>query len=228
MKNPVQHLTAMSMKWLKVILIAAPICLGMTSVVQSAGDRDLAAEDFIRGLGDQAIIILDDASSTEDEKTEAFSHLVVDNTDIRAIGKFTLGRYRRTVTPAKLEEFLVLFRDFTENFYEARLGEYSGERLDIKGSLVRSAKDIIVVSELRFSFAQEPLSVNWRLRKRNGQYSIRDLQVVGIWLALEQRSQFTSVIANNGGRIDALLESLREMVDNGEGFNYQPSKSKKS
>ncbi len=228
MTSPTQILKGVFTRWLTVVLVTVAFSLNFLGVVQAAGERDPAAETFIRGLGDQAIIILDDETSTENEKTEAFSHLVVNNTDIRAIGKFTLGQYRRTLTPAELEDFLDLFKNFTENFYKKRLGEYSGERLNVKGSLVRSAKDVIVMSELRFAFAEEPLEVNWRLRKQDGQYAIRDLQVVGIWLALEQRSQFTSVIANNGGRIDALLDSLREMVNNGEGFDYQPTKANNS
>ncbi len=228
MTPPIQTLKVARTRRLTAILAAITFLVGAVGVARAAGERDLGAEAFIRSLGDQAIVILDDESSTSDEKTEAFSHLVVDNTDIRAIGKFTLGQYRRTLTPDELEEFLDLFHHFTENFYEARLGDYSGERLNVKGSLVRSAKDVIVISELNFSFAEEPLSVNWRLRKKNGQYAIRDLQVVGIWLALEQRSQFTSVIANNGGHIDALLDSLREMVGNGEGFNYEPTKASNS
>jgi len=221
MTSPSQNQPLAPTRRLTIIGAALSVLVGLSGTVQADGKRDPAAEQFIRGLGDRAIVILDNPTSTQQEKADAFSKLVVDNTDIRAIGKFTLGRYRRTLSPAKLNEFLDLFHRFTENFYEARLGEYSGERLDVQGSLVRSPKDVIVMSELRFSFAEDPLKVNWRLRKKNGHYVIRDLQVVGIWLALEQRSQFTSVIANHGGQIDALLDSLRDMVNKGESFDIQ-------
>ena len=45
--------------------------------------------------------------------------------------------------------------------------------------------------------------------------TVVDAGADNIWLAIEQRSQFTSIIANNGGGakgIDALLEQLREQV----------------
>ncbi len=209
--------------WLAFLSTATILCVLLWAQAQAKGGRDPAAEAFIEGLGEQAVQILNDETRSQEDKTSAFGQLVMANTDIDAIGYFSLGQYRRQASPEQLEEFLRLFRQYTENFYKARLGQYSGERLVVKGSLVRSAKDVIVLSQLRFSGASEPLAVNWRLRKhKDGHYSIRDLGVGGIWLALEQRSQFTSIIANSNGNVGALLDRLREKVAVGEGLDYAP------
>lgn len=183
-----------------------------------AGD-DLAAETFIKGLANGAIDILGNEGTSLDARKRAFSDLVVANTDIEGIGYFTLGRYRRIATEAELQEFLELFEQYTANFYKTRLGDYSGERLSVTGSIARSTNDIIVTSELRLDRSPNPISLNWRLVKSEKNYAIRDLEVMGIWLGIEQRSQFTSVIANNGGRFTALLERLRTKVSSGQGLS---------
>ena len=93
---------------------------------RARGDSDPAAEAFINSLGEQAVQILNDDTRTQEDKTSAFGQLVMDNTDIDAIGYFSLGQYRRQASPQQLDQFLNLFRQYTENFYKARLGEYSG------------------------------------------------------------------------------------------------------
>lgn len=204
--------------YIRFTFAALFLVVALWSTSAQAGD-DLAAEMFIKGLADEAINILGDEDTTPGVRKRAFSDLVVANTDIKGIGYFTLGRYRRVATEAELQEFLELFEQYTANFYKTRLGDYSGERLSVIGSVARSTNDVIVTSELRLDRSPNPISLNWRLVKSEKNYAIRDLEVMGIWLGIEQRSQFTSVIANNGGRFTALLERLREKVSSGQGLS---------
>lgn len=204
--------------YIRFTFAALFLVVALWSTSAQAGD-DLAAEMFIKGLADEAINILGDEDTTPGVRKRAFSDLVVANTDIEGIGYFTLGRYRRVATEAELQEFLELFEQYTANFYKTRLGDYSGERLSVIGSVARSTNDVIVTSELRLDRSPNPISLNWRLVKSEKNYAIRDLEVMGIWLGIEQRSQFTSVIANNGGRFTALLERLREKVSSGQGLS---------
>ncbi len=180
--------------------------------------QDAEAEAFIQGLADRAVEILDDEAIPLDTRKQEFSGLVLKNTDVPAIGHFTLGRYRRTVSSEQLDDFLDLFQQYTVNFYESRLGFYDGQRLEVTGSIKRSDNDVIVTSILRLGKARQPAPVNWRLRKENGNYVIRDMELFGVWLAVEQRSQFTSVISNNGGRVAALLDRLKDQVAEGKGL----------
>ena len=181
--------------------------------------EDSNAEAFVQGLADEAVEILDNEAVPLVTRKQEFSGLVLDNTDIPAIGYFTLGRYRRTASSDQLEDFLSLFRLYTVNFYESRLGFYDGQRLEVTGSIKRGDNDVVVTSILRMGSAQRPAPLNWRLGKEDGNYIIRDMELFGVWLAIEQRSQFTSVISNNGGQFRALLDRLRDRVSSGEGIN---------
>jgi phospholipid transport system substrate-binding protein len=179
---------------------------------------DPAAESFIDDLAQRAVSILDDKTMTMQERERAFSDLVLANTDVDAIGNFALGPYRRTAKPQEMAEYHDLFRQYSEMFYSTRLSRYSGERLFITGSqAVKRPDEVVVTSELRLEDAPAPLPLNWRLVKRDGRYIIIDLQALGAWLSLEQRSLFYTIISNNGGRLSALNSKLRQKVANGEG-----------
>jgi phospholipid transport system substrate-binding protein len=220
-----QLYTAHARSQLTTLIVAActfTILLQVPSYAQKwlkQDSEDLSAESFIQGLANEAVDILDNEAVPLDVRKQKFSGLVLENTDIPAIGYFTLGRYRRTASSVQLEDFLTLFQQYTVNFYESRLGFYSGQRLEVTGSIKRGDKDIVVTSILRMGSAEQPAPVNWRLRKENKKYIIRDMELFGVWLAIEQRSQFTSVISNNGGRIAALLDRLRDRIASGDGLS---------
>lgn len=202
---------------LALILFVAAAFLTQANFVQAETDPE--AEAFISTVADEAIGILNDQSKTQKQRTDEFADLVIANADMTAIGYFTLGQYRRTATPEQLDTFMDLFQGYTKNFYSLRLSEYANQTLKVTGSqLVNNGKEVIVTSQL-IQPEGAPTDVNWRLRKNSeGVYKLRDLQVIGVWLALEQRSQFTATIANNNGSFDSLLDVLQERVASGEGF----------
>ncbi len=87
--------------------------------------------------------------------------------------------------------------------------EFAGNRIEVTGSKARSASDVIVSSKVPFANGKAPLDVQWRLLKSGGGYKIFDVRVLGIWLAIQQRSEFVSVIKRNNGDFGALLTFLR-------------------
>lgn len=206
--------------WAKLALALLVAAALLVQAGLARAETDPEAEAFISTVAEEAIGILNDQSKGQKERTDAFADLVIANADMTAIGYFTLGQYRRSATPEQLDTFMDLFQSFTKNFYSLRLAEYANQTLEVTGSqLVNNGKEVIVTSQL-IQPQGSPTAVNWRLRKNaEGDYKLRDLQVVGVWLALEQRSQFTATIANNNGSIDALLDVLRERVESGEGFD---------
>ena len=52
--------------------------------------------------------------------------------------------------------------------------------------------------------------MDWGLLRRGDTWRIVDVVVEGMSMALSQRSEFKAVIRGNGGRVEALLEKLRE------------------
>lgn len=178
---------------------------------------DDAVETYVQGILDEAAPSLE--APTRDGMLAGIEALVDKHVDFRRVGRFTLGQYARQLTDEQKEVYYPLFEDYATLVYQKTLSEYSGEKLEVTGSIARSERDIIVNSKIADAqpgdqFAD--LVVHWRVyRSRDGELSIVDAGANNVWLAIEQRSQFTSVIANNGGGakgIDALIAQLREQV----------------
>ena len=117
---------------------AAPVVLGPPPAAAQAR-RDAAAEQFVQTNATRVLAVLNDRSMPVAQKRRTFETLVDQVTDVPRITDFVLGKYNRTITPAQKREFAVLFRDFANNVYESRLGEYGGERLVVTGSTIRDS-----------------------------------------------------------------------------------------
>ena len=81
------------------------------------------------------------------------------------------------------------------------------------GSQARSADDFIVSTQLiEPNSSQQPLDVDFRVRTDTGRPVVTDFSVAGIWLALEERDQFTSFLGQNNGNINLLVSHLNDLA----------------
>ena len=198
---------------LAVAVAPAALTLLSPSPAAAQARRDASAEQFVQTNAQRVLQVLNDRAMPIAQKRRTFEALVDQVTDVPRITDFVLGKYNRTITPAQKKEFATLFRDFANNVYESRLGEYGGERLVVTGSTVRTANDVIVASRVTGGKLTEPSVVNWRVLKgADGRWRAVDVQVRGVWLAITQQQDFVSTIDNAGGNIDVLIRQLRTQV----------------
>ena len=57
-----------------------------------------------------------------------------------------------------------------------------------------------------------PLEVDFRVRTDGGRPVVVDFSVAGIWLALEERDQFTAFLGQNNGNIHTLDWHLSDLA----------------
>ena len=183
----------------------------------TAAHADEAAEAYVQSILDEAAPALE--SGNRAEMLDGIAAMVDKHVDMRRVGRFTLGQYARQMSDEQKSVYYPLFQDYATLVYQKTLSEYSGQKLAVTGSVARSERDIIVNS--RIADAQPgdqfaDVTIHWRVyRNRDGDMTVVDAGANNVWLAIEQRSQFTSVIANNGGGargIDALIAQLRDQV----------------
>jgi phospholipid transport system substrate-binding protein len=96
--------------------------------------------------------------------------------------------------------------------YANRLKDYSDERV-IVGKARNKKRNFIVDSKIEFANGRDPISIDWWLvREKDGRFTLFDVRVLGVWMAQEQRASFSSVLQNNKGDINALLDHLRKQI----------------
>ncbi len=171
------------------------------------------AEAFISGLADQAIKAITVPNISKLERVKRFKVLLNENFAVKVIARYVIGRYWKRATQSEKEEYLSLFQEMLAVNYVNRFSEYAGENLNVIKSSVSSSKDAMVHSQIVRDGSQ-PVSVDWQVRsKDNVIFKIVDIKVEGVSLGQTQKSEFSSVIRQNGGRVEGLLAVLRKRVN---------------
>ena len=194
----------------KIIILCSVFFLSLSTVM---AEKSPEAEAFVMDVSNRVIDILSYTSTTE--KEDAFRTLLNEKANLKRIAAFTLGKYRRQLSPAELQEFQSLFESMITKVYANRLGTYEDQQIIVLGS-EKKKKDYLVETELRFKDGSDPIAIVWRLRQeKDGRITLFDLRVLGIWMALEQRETFLSILKNNNEDFDVLLDNLRQQIATG-------------
>jgi phospholipid transport system substrate-binding protein len=198
------------------LTLVLPLAAFVLSIFLVAGSARAAAPDaesdpvaFLQVFSDRAIAMLADDSLSKEERAREFRSLLQSGFDMERIGRAVLGRYWRSATPEQRAEFLKLFEEFVVLFYADRLSDYSGETLQIGKAHVRGDRDALVRSRV-LRPDRPAVAVDWRLRRTAEGWRIVDVMIEGVSMTITHRSEFAAVISNSPGRIEGLLQKLRE------------------
>lgn len=189
------------------VLAAAGLLLhALPAPVRAAELTPQSARAFIESLSERALQTLQGSDRSLEEREAAVRDLLSEGFALEFIGKFSLGKYWRTASAEERADYLQLFREFFLRTYASRLGGYQGEQFQVDGASPAGDTDVVVQTHIVPASGQ-PVRAGWRVRMVDGQRKIIDITVEGVSMALNQRQEFTSVVARDG--IAGLLEMLR-------------------
>ena len=166
------------------------------------------AEDFVSGSIRAGFDILNDQASSPAERRQHFAAFLLGLTDVKRVALFLLGRYRAAAAPADLDAYIVAYQDYVMALYQSYFARYAGQSLHVTASRERAPGDVIVTTNM-VGANTAPLEIDFRVRTDGAKPVLVDLAVSGVWLALAQRDEFLSVLAQNNGDIKALSTHLR-------------------
>ncbi len=189
-------------------LLAAAVVgfFAMTATITPTRAANSGAETFTQGMVNEGLGILRDKSLDVAARRARFHQFVARNADARKTALFALGQYGRGVAEPVIEQFVVAFRDYVTAIYELRLEERKDANLKVTGSIDNKADDVTVNTEAAGS--SQPVKIGFRLIGSGGAYKVVDVQVAGIWISVEQRDQFASILSKNKGDVPALITHL--------------------
>ena len=189
------------------VLFASVLVLSAPRDAVAGGVGDPAG--FVRAFGARAVAVLADQSLAPQARAEEFRQLLIERFDVARIARFTLGRYWRKATEEQRAEYMRVFEDYIITTYSRQLNAYSGETFAVDGVRNRDEKRARVASQI-VRAEGEPIMIEWRLLRVDGKWRIVDFIIEGMSMALTQRSEFAAVVGANGGRVEGLIEKLRE------------------
>jgi phospholipid transport system substrate-binding protein len=150
---------------------------------------------------------------TKKERIEKLKEIASETVDINGIGYYTLGAYRKNLNDKQIEQYEVLFEQYFLKSFSSRLAEYSNPEIEVV-SKTKINENYTMVSSVLVSTEQRPeVKIDWRIYTKNPKnLKIRDLVIEGLSLARTQKEEFSSIIQNNDGDINALFSNLKEFI----------------
>ena len=195
-------------------IIVLLLCLLFPFKLLYADFKALSPEEYVGLIAQETLDVLEDKKSNSDEKIKNITNIFLSNLAVREISLFVLGPYRRNLASDQREEYIKLIKRFVSEIYSIRLASFPSGDFSVVGSNDTGRSGIIVKTLIQFLDDPNPTKIDWRIIKnKNGDYKIFDIRVIGVWMAQEQRSTFTSFLSKNNGNIDKLMDRLRKQLD---------------
>jgi phospholipid transport system substrate-binding protein len=168
---------------------------------------------FIQEIVDEAKKILV-KTNTAEYKSEKLTEIALATVDIKGVGLYTLGSYRKNLTKEQKKEYSNLFKKYFLKTFVSRLTDYSEPKINVISADKKNEKYTIVSSVLLATDKKPEVKIDWRVYTKNpDKLLIRDLIIEGLSLARTQKEEFSSIIESNDGDINALFNKLREFIN---------------
>jgi phospholipid transport system substrate-binding protein len=190
------------------------LMLGLSLGLGAAWAADEAPDAFVKRISNETFDAVRGDKSIKGGDINKIMQLVdsklMQHVNFRRMTALATGPGWRKATPEQQERLQEEFKLLLIRTYSGALSHINVQNIEVKprrGTL--DEKNLVVQTEIRGK--SEPLQLDYRLEKTPGDgagWKIFDLNVLGIWLVENYRSQFSKEI--NAGGIDGLIKSLSE------------------
>ena len=188
------------------------ILIILVSFIQNA--FSLEPNIFVQSTVNRASQILSDDISKE-QKIEKLKLIAKDTVDIRGVGFYSLGKYRKTLNNNQKKKYMDLFEKYFLKSFSSRLSEYSNPKINVNSQEKINENYTIVSSTLVATKKRPEVKIDWRIYTKNPEKPlIRDLIIEGLSLARTQKEEFASILNSNYGSINALFARLEKFINN--------------
>ena len=194
-------------KVIKLLLIT------ILSLFFTVNSFSIEPKDFVQQTVDSAAKALEQSLSKELKIIE-LKTIAKKTVDIKGIGFYSLGKYRKNISDQKKEEYLEIFTKYFLKTFSSRLAQYSDPKIIVNSQKKLNDKYTMVSSILIATDDKPEVKIDWRVvTKDPNNPLIIDLIIEGVSLAKVQKEEFYSIIQSNDGDINALFKNLKEFVE---------------
>ena len=194
----------MNIKKIFVLLLI----LNLNAVYAKSVEPDV----FVQSTVNRASAILTKSISKEDKMNE-LKLIAKDTVDIKGIGLYTLGSFRKNLSESQKNEYSSLFENYFLKTFSSRLSEYTNPKIEVKDKKVLNKNYTIVNSVLVGTSERPEVKIDWRIYTKNPDNPlIRDLIIEGLSLVRTQKEEFSSILNSNSGDINSLFKVLEEFI----------------
>ena len=193
----------------KILTFLAFIIISFSGITKV---YSIEADIFIQSTVNRAAKTLGGNLSKE-ARIKKLKEIANDTVDIRGIGFYSLGAYRKNLNSEQLKKYQEIFREYFLKSFSSRLAEYSNPEIEVNSKKKINENYTIVSSTLVSTDSRPEVKIQWRVYTKDpNNLLIRDLIIEGLSLARTQKEEFSSIINSNDGNIEALLKNLENFI----------------
>jgi phospholipid transport system substrate-binding protein len=173
------------------------------TTVLTVATAAIAAEptDALKVRIDRVLVLLDE----QGDKRAEIRKVAEETFDFEEMSRRALGRHWNARTPEERREFVTLFTDLLERSYVGRIESGRGGKVLYTGETVSG--DEATVRTRIVTAQRTEVPADYRMHRKDGRWQVYDVNVEGISLINNYRSQFNSVIQSSS--YAALVQRLR-------------------
>ena len=176
--------------------------------------KSLEADVFVQSTVNRASDVLS-KNISKGEKINGLKAIAKETVDIKGVGFYSLGSFRKNLDNSQKKKYLELFENYFLKSFSSRLSEYTNPKIDVVGKKVLNENYTIVNSLLVATSERPEIKIDWRIYTKNTKNPlIRDLIIEGLSLARTQKEEFASILNSNNNNIDVLFKTLEEFSKN--------------
>ena len=190
------------------------LAISLAMGLSAAWANDEAPDAFVKRITNETLDAVRTDKSLKAGDINKIMQLVdtklMQHVNFRRMTALATGPGWRKATPEQQERLQEEFKLLLIRTYSGALTQISDQTIEVKP--LRGASDdknLVVQTEVKGK--GDPIQLDYRLEKTPGEgsgWKIFDLNVMGIWLVENYRSQFSKEI--NAGGMDGLIKSLSD------------------
>ncbi|KKL74794.1 hypothetical protein LCGC14_2061340 [marine sediment metagenome] len=148
------------------------------------------------------------AESAKERRKERVWSIIERGFDFDELSKRILSRNWKKLNPDQQKEFSLLIGRLLGNIYMERLMKFTNEKVVFTKESMLSEKRAEVQSKIISQSKEIPL--HYKMILKNGEWKVYDLNIEGVSLVRNYRSQFKKILKKNSP--DKMLQILRKKV----------------
>ena len=193
---------------IKLLAIAAFFTAG-TAHAQATADalvRQISVEVIDTAKADKAIQAGELGRIATLVETKVMPHV-----NFEVVTRSAVGPQWRTATPEQRSKLQAEFKTLLIRVYAGALAQVKDQTVEVTRTLpVTGGSQVVVQTEVRGK--GEPIKLDYRLDKAADVWKIIDVNVGGLWLVQNYRTQFAQELGKGG--VDGLIAALVERNKN--------------
>jgi phospholipid transport system substrate-binding protein len=165
--------------------------------------RDLSNEVLATIKADKAL-----ASGDVNRAQKLVDEKILPYVEFEKMTRLAVGRGWRQATPEQRAALTREFRTLLVRTYSGALSQVTDHKVELRPFRAQPTDTDVLVRTSVVASRGDPIQLDYRLEKTDAGWKIYDVNILGVWLVENYKTQFASQI--NAGGVDGLIKTLTD------------------